>query len=408
MVNEIPTHTSEFATANGQGSYVRLRRSELLGIFGFWTFLAVLSAANGLLDPRARGLQPLVAAAPVTLAFIESYLWAALTPVLFWLSSRFTLERSNRVARILLFVGVGIVVAMLVEAFLAYLRFEVFYVPGRRRPLNFNPLFGITRLFWLDDLMVYVAIVAAGFARDYFRRYQARRDEATRLRAQAAELHAQLAEARLAALRTQLNPHFLFNTLHAISSLVERDPRGVRRMIARLSELLRTSLEGGDEQEVPLEKELAFLNRYLEIMQIRFQGRLEVDTRVDGAVMDALVPTLILQPLVENAVKHGVSKIAGGGLIEIRAFRDGSDRLVLRVRDNGPGLDAEDESPRDGGVGLANTRARLEQLYGAEQTLTLRPAPNDVGLVAEVTLPYHTRADLRATGVLSDHERAVP
>ncbi|MFN2567443.1 MAG: sensor histidine kinase [Gemmatimonadaceae bacterium] len=404
-MNETSAYTSEFAAAaNGRRSYARLRRSELLGIFAFWTFLAVLSAANGLLDPRGRGLQPLVSAAPVTLAFVESYLWAALTPVLFWLTSRFALERANRVGRVLLFVGVGIVVAMLVEALLAYLRFEVFFIPGRRRPRVFDPLFGVTRLFWLDDLMVYVAVVAAGFARDYFRRYQARREEANRLRAQAAELHAQLAEARLAALRTQLNPHFLFNTLHAVSTLVERDPRGVRRMIARLSELLRTSLEEGDEQEVPLEKELAFLNRYLEIMEIRFQGRLEVDVRADGAVMDALVPTLILQPLVENAVKHGVSKIAGTGVIEIRAFRD-EDRLVLRVRDNGPGLEPDADGSREDGVGLANTRARLEQLYGLEQGLTLRPAPLGVGLVAEVTLPYHTRADLRAASVPPDGER---
>jgi two-component system LytT family sensor kinase len=403
VVNDTPTYTSEFSVAaDGRRSHVQLRRTELLGIFGFWTFLAVLSAANGLLDPRGRGLQPIVSAAPVTLAFVESYLWAALTPVLFWLTSRYSLERANRIGRVLLFVGVGIVVAMAVEASLAYLRFEVFVIPMRRRPPTFNPLFGITRLFWLDDLMVYFAIVAAGFARDYFRRYQARRDEAARLRAQAAELHAQLAEARLAALRTQLNPHFLFNTLHAVSTLVERDPRGVRRMIARLSELLRSSLEEGDEQEVPLEQELAFLTRYLEIMQIRFQGRLVVDTQVDPNVMDALVPALILQPLVENAVKHGVSKGAGTGTIEIRAYRDADDRVVvLAVRDNGPGLEGTGDAPPAEGVGLANTRARLEQLYGLEQGLTLRAAPDGVGLVAEVRLPYHTRADLRAAAVSS-------
>jgi two-component system, LytTR family, sensor kinase len=394
-------------TVNGRADYIPLRRSELLGIFAFWTFLALLTAANGLLDPRARGLQPLVAGAPVTLAFVESYLWAALTPFLFWLTSRFSIERDNRALRVFFFVVGGVVVAMLVEAFLAYLRFEVFFVARRRRAVPFSPFLGMTRLFWLDDLMVYFAIVAAGFARDYFRRYQARREEAARLQAHAAELHAQLAEARLAALRTQLDPHFLFNTLHAISTLVERDPRGVRRMIARLSELLRSSLEGGREQEVPLEKELAFLNGYLEIMQIRFQGRLEVTTQVERNVMDALVPTLILQPLVENAVKHGVSKVTGVGRIEIRAWRDADDRLVLSVRDNGPGLVGGADAPRMERVGLANTRARLEQLYGPDHDLTLRPAPDGVGLVAEVTLPFHTRTDLRTTTVPADDERAV-
>lgn len=397
---------NERATQSRHVDHIPLRRSELLGIFVFWTFLALLTAANGLLDPRGRGLQPLVAGAPITLAFVESYLWAALTPFLFWLTSRFSIERDNRVMRVLLFVVAGVLVAVLVEALLSYLRFEVFFTARRRRPVAFNPFFGMTRLLWLDDLMVYFAVVAAGFARDYFRRYQSRREEAARLQAQAAELHAQLAEARLAALRTQLDPHFLFNTLHAISSLVERDPRGVRRMIARLSELLRRSLEAGDEQEIPLEKEIAFLNRYLEIMQIRFQGRLEVDMRIDGGVVQALVPTMILQPLVENAVKHGVNKVADTGRIEVRAFRDEADRLVLRVRDNGPGLGADDESTAGGGVGLANTRARLQQLYGTDQRLTLTPAPDGAGVVAEVTLPYHTRADLRASAVPSD-ERAV-
>jgi two-component system LytT family sensor kinase len=392
---------------DGRTDYIPLRRSELLGIFAFWTFLALLTAANGLLDPRGRGLQPLVAGAPVTLAFVESYLWAALTPFLFWLTSRYSIERDHRVLRVLLFVVGGVVIAMLVEALLAYLRLEVFFTVRRRRAAAFSPFFGMTRLFWLDDLMVYFAIVAAGFARDYFRRYQQRREEAARLQAHAAELHAQLAEARLAALRTQLDPHFLFNTLHAISTLVERDPRGVRRMIARLSELLRSSLEEGDEQEVPLEKELAFLNRYLEIMQIRFQGRLEVTMEVDRDVTDALVPTLILQPLVENAVKHGVGKASGTGLIAIRAYRTAGDRLVLHVRDNGPGLAGGPDAPRHEGVGLANTRARLEELYGPDQTLTLRPVPEGVGVIAEVALPYHTRSDLRRAAVPADGERAV-
>jgi sensor histidine kinase YesM len=202
-------------------------------------------------------------------------------------------------------------------------------------------------------------------------------------------------EARLTALQTQLNPHFLFNTLHAISSLVERDPRGVRRMIARLSELLRLTLERTEQQEVPLEQELAFLQRYLEIMQIRFQGSLEVETQVDPVVNEALVPTLILQPLVENAVKHGVSKVDGGGRIAVSARREG-DRLVLSVRDNGPGLDGTDAT--ESGLGLRNTRARLEHLYGAAQSLTLSALP-DGGLIAEVRLPFHTRADLRTTGV---------
>jgi signal transduction histidine kinase len=376
------------------GDHFPLRRSELLLVVAFWTFLAVLTAANGILDPRGRGPQPIVPGAPVAIAFIASYLWAALTPFIFWLSGRFSMDHSNRAVRILVLVGIGVLVAMAVEMVLSYLRFEVFFAPPPRRGPGFSPLFGVRRLLWLDDLIIYFAILATGYARNYFLRFRARQDDAVRLQAQAAQLQAQLVEARLSALRTQLNPHFLFNTLHAVSSLVERDPRGVRRMIARLSELLRYTLDGAEEHEVPLEQELGFVERYLEIMQIRFQGRLVVDTRVEPDVLDALVPNLILQPLVENAIKHGVGEITDAGRIEIRARREG-DRIVLSVRDNGPA--AAEDAPAGEGVGLRNTRARLAQLYGPHQRLTLRPAER--GFIAEVELPYHTGADLRATGV---------
>jgi sensor histidine kinase YesM len=222
-----------------------------------------------------------------------------------------------------------------------------------------------------------------------------------RLQAETARLHAQLADARLGALRAQLNPHFLFNTLHAISSLVERDPRGVRRMIARLSELLRYSLEESNEQEIPLRQELAFLDRYLEIMRIRFQGTLEVTVDVDPEVQDALVPNLVLQPLVENAVKHGVSKLEGAGRITISARRSG-DRTIMTVHDNGPGF-GEADAPGDEGVGLRNTRERLAQLYGAAQGLSLREPPEG-GLVAEIIVPFHTPGDLR-TAVIAQGEK---
>jgi LytS/YehU family sensor histidine kinase len=257
-------------------------------------------------------------------------------------------------------------------------------------------MYRLRHLWFMNEFLYYIAILAGGVARDYFLRYQARREEAIRLETQAAQLQVQLADARLAALRTQLNPHFLFNTLHAVSALVERDPRGVRRMIARLSELLRTTLEGADEQEVPLSQELTFTHRYLEIMQIRFQGRLVIESQIEPGALDALVPNLILQPLVENAIKHGVSKIDDAGRIEIHAHRDGA-RLVMSVRDNGPRV-GENGLRAGDGLGLRNTRERLSELYGTEQSLTLRPA-GDEGVIAEVSIPYHKRSDLRTTGI---------
>jgi hypothetical protein len=418
-----------------------LGRMEFLAILAFWTFIAVITAANRLADPRGPGPGPAGASDSVTiaLAFAQSYLWAALTPLIFLLVSYFGLDRSHRLGRIVLYIAVGLTAALLVDQLMIHLQREVFDLgPGARGdgggrgpgggrgmgpggfggpgggrggrggpggfggpdgPGNGSILSAFRRPMIMNHFVFYFGVVAAGFARDYFLRYRARLEEGVRLQAQAAHLQAQLADARLAALRSQLDPHFLFNTLHAVSSLVERDPRGVRRMIARLSELLRYSLEEATEREVPLEQELVFLDRYLEIMRIRFQGRLEVATEIEPGVSLALVPNLILQPLVENAVKHGVNKVDDGGRIEIRARRDG-ERVVMTVRDNGPGL-VGGGVPAEEGVGLRNTRERLSQLYGSAQSLVLRDAEGG-GLIAEIIVPFHTANDLRATGVSPD------
>jgi signal transduction histidine kinase len=376
----------------------RLTRGEVLAIFAFWMFMAVLTAANRLLDPRhPQGIQPTFPSAPVALAFAESLVWALVTILIFVLGRRFVASR-HRAMRIAALVAAGLVVSILVDLVLDVVRGALLGVPPHHNAL-FDPWRSITHLWFLREMIVYAGIVAAGVAREYSLRYRARQDEATRLQAETAQLRAQLAEARLSALRSQIDPHFLFNTLNAVSALVERDPRGVRRMIARLSELLRHSLEGAGDAEITLRKEMEFVERYLEIMRIRFQGTLDVETEVDGEVMDALVPNLILQPLVENAMKHGVSRLKEGGRIRIAAWReDGKVRLC--VRDNGPGLNGG--APREG-VGVRNTRERLEQLYGGDQELALVPAEGG-GVEARVTLPYHTEGDLRAAGVRMDGE----
>ncbi|HEV7768956.1 MAG TPA: histidine kinase [Thermoanaerobaculia bacterium] len=357
-----------------------LSAREIALIFAFWTFLATLSAVNRLLDPRGLGFRPMSPAGPITLAYIEAWTWAAFTPFILWLSSWSSARARSFWLRVPLLLLIGIGVAILMYMLIDVARFIVIDQPVRRgRASAFAPLSGIGRFRFLNQLVVYLAVLAAGFAREYFLRDQQRQR-------QAAQLQAQLAEARLDALRMQINPHFLFNTLHAVSALVERDPSGVRRMIARLSELLRYTIESHATDEVPLREELAFLRRYIEIMEIRFQGRLHVGTSIAEDTQEALVPNLILQPIVENALEHGVNRASGEGRISINARRDG-DRLVLTVRDNGPGLDASNES----GVGLANTRARLEQLYGARASLTLAAAEGG-GVVAEITLPYHEHA----------------
>ncbi|HEU4563205.1 MAG TPA: histidine kinase, partial [Gemmatimonadaceae bacterium] len=363
------------AAEGGTPLWFPLRGRELLLIFVFWGFVAALSVAGRLLDPRIPNVPGVVTRGVIALTVAEYAVWAVLTGPIFWVTSRFSIEGGRRAGRLLLFIVLGVVAAMVVDTVLDLVRANVFPFPqrpfgrrGGRPPFALGQ--GILRLRFLDDLLVYLAVVAGGMARDYFLRYRARLEEAATLRARAARLEAQLAEARLSVLRTQLNPHFLFNTLHAISALVERDPRGVRRMISRLSELLRATLDGSTEQEVPLEEELDLLGRYIEIMQIRHQGRIEVRMDIDPAVRDALVPNLVLQPLVENAFQHGAGqKVEGLATIELRARREGAS-LVLAVRDNGPGPAAaaapDDSRDGGGGLGLRNTRARLEQLYGAE------------------------------------------
>jgi signal transduction histidine kinase len=374
--------------------YKSLSRTELLLILGFWTLIGILTSVNSLIEPQGHGpWQPIVPFAATMVTFSNAFMWCAVTPVIIWFASRFAIDRTGWPTRVM-FVVIGLVLAIVIDLATSFVRQHLFTQPPVSPEMA--AMARLRRLWFMNEFIVFVAVLAAGFARNYFWRYQVRREEAVRLQAQAAQLQAQLSDARLSALRMQLNPHFLFNTLHAVSALVERDPRGVRRMIARLSELLRTSLDEADEPEVPLQRELTFTERYLDVIRIRFQGHLDVDMHVDDNVRDALVPNLILQPLVENAIKHGISKLSNGGYIDVKAVRDG-ERVIISVRDNGPEVSL-DKPPSPHSLGLRNTRARLAALYGPIQSLTLRHAEGG-GLVAEVSLPYHTQNDLRTSAV---------
>jgi len=181
----------------------------------------------------------------------------------------------------------------------------------------------------------------------------------------------------------QLNPHFLFNTLHAIAALVERDPAGVRRMIARLSELLRLTMDSEAEHEVTLGQELDFLRRYIDIMEVRYQGRLRTSIDAGQETLAVFVPRLILQPIVENALEHGAAR-AVEGIVAITARRRG-ENLVITVTNNGPGVEASATT----GVGLGNTRARLAELYGDAASFTLT-SRSEGGAIAEMILPFRT------------------
>jgi sensor histidine kinase YesM len=235
----------------------------------------------------------------------------------------------------------------------------------------------LTNLDW--TLMTYSAIVGLSYALGYYRQAQ---DRAVK----AAHLEARLAEARLKTLEAELQPHFLFNTLHAISTLVHTNPDAADRMISRLSDLLRITLNRTPAARVPLQEELEFLQKYLDIEQIRFQDRLTVRYDIDPETLDAEVPRLILQPLVENAIKHGVSPRVGPGLVEISAHRDGG-ALWLEVRDNGVGLSGGARAKLHGGVGLSNTRDRLQCLYEGAHALEFSDGQH--GLAVRMRIPFH-------------------
>ncbi|MEP0548605.1 MAG: sensor histidine kinase [Rhodothermales bacterium] len=377
------------------------RSAEWAAILGFWVLLGTLTLVRRALDPRG----PAGLSAPDLLLTISEYVfWAALTPVVFAFVRRYPLEQADWARRLVVHLLLAFAVAAAVEvALLLIVRPMIlaeFPRLGRmdRFARRIDPGRALARLQFLDELVIYLAILATGFARDYFLRFRERQAEAARLLTETTRLQAQLAEARLSALRMQLNPHFLFNTLHAVSALVERDPGGVRRIVARLSTLLRRALDDATPQEVPLRDELDFLRGYFDIQRVRFQDRLEIDEAVPPPLLDALVPNLILQPLAENAVEHGVSRLEHGtGQVEIAARRDGA-MLVVTIRDNGPGLgdDHDGERSERGGVGLRNVRARLGALYGDAAHLTLTTADGG-GSVATVTLPYHTASDLRTS-----------
>ncbi len=242
------------------------------------------------------------------------------------------------------------------------------------------------------SFMDFLIAMGAYTAVDMYRRFKARELHGS-------QLEARLAEAQNQVLRMQLQPHFLFNTLHSVSALIERDPAGADLMLSRLGDLLRRTLDLGGKQEITLRQELAILHDYLEIQRIRFQDRLRVVEECPEALMDALVPSFMLQPLVENALKHGLVRRAAGGRIVLRAFEEHRD-LILEVEDDGEGLGP---SVQGHGIGTANTRARLELLYGEEQGFSLSSVPTG-GTIARIRLPLHDRLCLNTSPVEASPE----
>jgi signal transduction histidine kinase len=351
-------------------------------IFIVWTIVVIVEAAQYYASQFVeQHTFPLGLA--IRRACEEWYPWAFLTVGILWVARRWNLEREGMKRWILGHLGTCVVVA------LVYFTVYAWFLSGQKSVMDgstfvFGSVFKKLVIFYFHvTLVIYWAIVLGYQSWGYYQ--QSRERER-----QASALATELVRTRLEVLRMQLNPHFLFNTLHTISALIHESPEDADRIVARLSELLRVSLEQSDSQEVPLRQELSFLERYLQIEQTRFQDRLAVEMEIESGLDNILVPSLILQPLVENAIRHGIEPREDSGRVKIGARRL-NGKLELKVSDNGPGLAESEAAPSREGVGLSNTRSRLSHLYGADHQFELTPASGG-GLEVRLLIPCRTEA----------------
>jgi sensor histidine kinase YesM len=353
----------------------RGRWALVAAVFGAWTALALFFTGQ-LYYTYLLSEKPTTWRYAASQQFIYPYLWAVGTLVVLWLANRFPLEGRAWWRNALLHLFTATFFVVLISATFQ----TVFqYLNTPEKPFRLSQT-----LQWIifnssENYGIYGLILLLNQVFRYYRRY---REGELR----ASQLETQLTQAQLQALKMQLHPHFLFNTLHSISALLHRDPDTADRMIARLGDFLRLTLDNSGAQEVSLRKELEFLKCYLDIERVRFQDRLTTSLDVEPRALDSSVPNLILQPIVENALRHGLSHRAAGHL-EISAKRENGS-LRIQVKDNGPGLSAitgPKTNTREG-LGLSNTRARLEQLYGAAHRFEIENAPGG-GLVVTLEIP---------------------
>ncbi len=358
-------------------------RLPLRVIFGVATALGFFSAFAAFYFVSTFTEKPAAFGLLLTLNLGYWYSWAVLAPGILWLSRRFGFERATWKAAVPVHVA-GVFVAMVLHVAMAVAsRMATYWVVGESLDswLQEAQQMFILNFDW--EMMTYWTIVGVSHALRYH--YHAQAKELS-----AAQLETRLVEAQLHTLQRQMQPHFLFNTLNTISALMHRDVDAADAMIARLSDLLRMSLQRIEVQEVALADELDFLSKYLEIEQTRFRDRLTVVFDIDPDTLDALVPNLLLQPLVENAIKHGIGPRPTPGNIAVRARRSGA-MLELDVQDNGVGLSAARLTDFNRGVGLSNTRSRLDHLYGSLHRFEFRQ-PAEGGLLVYIAIPMATLA----------------
>lgn len=350
--------------------------------FAFWTFCGIFFALQTyLINVQVFGQElPWTRALPWSLSYW--YTWAILSPLIVWLAKLYAFDQQNWKRALLIHLpaslGLAVVHLMLIIALNQIPRIFM------GTPFTFGEKFwSLFAMHFHWNVFTYWMIVAFSQTVAYYEKYRERELHAS-------QIEAQLARSELQALRMQLHPHFLFNTLNSISSLMYTDVEAADSMLSRLSHLLRSRVEGAPP-EVRLKEELEFLEEYLDIERMRFADRLTVRLDIPHNTLDALVPNLVLQPLVENAIRHGIAPREEAGLIEITARLENGN-LLLQVRDNGPGFGNGDSESQGAGIGLSNTRERLRRLYGPTQSLDLL-RPDEGGTVALLTIPFNAESN---------------
>ena len=326
------------------------------------------------------------------------FLWAMLSPLVFWLTRRFRLERGRLLRNSLVHVAACLTLSLAHRAVYLLICWGL-QVRAYRDLGLLSAVYHENFFFNLPNgFLCYVTILVAG---TYYRHFQEEELQISQLTSELSQTQLQMTQAQLQALKMQLQPHFLFNTLNSISALLDKDVEAAEEMLARLGDFLRLTLDNSGKQEVTLQEELEFLHCYLEIERVRFSDRLTVQIEIAPETYEALVPNLILQPIIENSIRHGIETCVGQGRIEIRS-RCENDWLRLEVKDNGPGLHPDNGTePRPKrGLGFALTRDRLEHLFAARQHFHLSDAPEG-GLQVIMEIPF------RLSSVTASDEKVV-
>jgi len=369
-----------YRSARGAKTLAGLKRWTRIWAIGFvlWTVLAFLSAAGAHVYTASVG-SPESWAQLLAWNITISFVWSLLTPPIYLLARRFTFDRTNWKLTLPLHLGASVTLTFLAACVIVWLEPLVTWTPEAHLPYLAHVL---SR--GLMDLQRYWYIVLITQAISYYSKYRERE-------LQSSQLEAQLALAQLEVLKIQLEPHFLFNTLNSIAALARYDGEAAENMTLQLADLLRFSLDAMGVHEVPLSRELTLLQKYIDIQQMRFQERLSVEMDIASNTLSALVPNMSLQPLVENAIRHGIGPRRAPGHVRIRS-RQVFDELWMEISDDGIGLTRFDGSVPLEGVGLRNTRARLQQLYNHDHRLILEDAPGG-GCVVKIHIPFRTYSE---------------